>query len=51
MYVTQGARDKLLASERARFIGEEWPAMLERIRRLGLDVDQLLRAAQSGGGA
>ena len=51
MYVTQGARDKLLASERERFIGEEWPAMLERIRRLGLDVEQLLRAAQPGGAA
>ncbi|MEC5162680.1 GntR family transcriptional regulator [Janthinobacterium sp. CG_23.3] len=49
MYVTEGARDKLLASERDRFIREEWPAMLERIRRLGLDVDQLLRAAQPGG--
>ena len=51
MYVTQGARDKLLASERERFLGEEWPAMLERIGRLGLDVEQLLRAAQSGGAA
>ncbi len=49
MYVTEGARDKLLASERDRFIREEWPAMLERIRRLGLDVEQLLRAAQPGG--
>jgi GntR family transcriptional regulator len=49
MYVTEGARDKLLASERERFIRDEWPAMLERIRRLGLDVEQLLRAAQPGG--
>jgi GntR family transcriptional regulator len=49
MYVTEGARDKLLASERERFIREEWPAMLERIRRLGLDVEQLLRGAQRGG--
>ena len=51
MYVTEGARDKLLASERERFIREEWPAMLERIRRLGLDLEQLLRAAQPGGPA
>jgi GntR family transcriptional regulator len=49
MYVTEGARDKLLASERERFIREEWPAMLERIRRLGLDVGQLLGAATTGG--
>ena len=44
MYVLDGARDKLLASERERFMREEWPAMLERITRLGLDVQQLLLA-------
>lgn len=44
MYVTSGAREKLLASERARFMRDEWPAMLERIRRLGLEPDQLLAA-------
>ncbi|MES2742429.1 MAG: GntR family transcriptional regulator [Pseudomonadota bacterium] len=43
MYVTEGAREKLLASERERFVREEWPAMVARIRRLGLDVTQLLR--------
>jgi GntR family transcriptional regulator len=48
MYVTDGARDKLLASERERFLKEEWPAMVERIRRLGLGVEQLLKAAQGG---
>ncbi len=51
MYVTEGASEKLLASERDRFLREEWPAMLERIRRLGLDLDQLLHQAQAGGGA
>jgi GntR family transcriptional regulator len=48
MYVTDGAVEKLLASERERFLREEWPAMVERIRRLGLDLGQLLRAAQPG---
>jgi GntR family transcriptional regulator len=43
MYVTDGARDKLLASERERFLREDWPAMVERIRRLGLDLEQLLK--------
>ncbi len=42
MYVTDGARDKLLTSERERFLREDWPVMLERIRRLGLDVATLL---------
>lgn len=49
MYVTEGASEKLLASERERFVREEWPAMVERIRRLGLDIEQLLRTAQPGG--
>ena len=49
MYVTEGASEKLLASERERFMREEWPAVLERIRRLGIDLDRLLNAAKSGG--
>lgn len=48
MYVTEGASEKLLASERERFVRDEWPAMVERIRRLGLDLNVLLRAAQPG---
>jgi GntR family transcriptional regulator len=48
MYVTEGASEKLLASERERFLREEWPAMLERIRRLGLDTEALLRSQQGG---
>ena len=51
MYVTEGAHDKLLASERERFLREEWPAMLERIRRLGLDPESLLKATPAGGAA
>jgi len=49
MYVTEGANEKLLASERERFVREEWPAMMERIRRLGLDVRQLLKTGDAGG--
>lgn len=48
MYVTEGASEKLLASERERFLREEWPAMLERIRLLGLNVDQLLSSEHGG---
>ncbi len=51
MYVTDGASEKLLSTERDRFIREEWPAMVERIRRLGLNLEQLLRTAQPGGAA
>jgi GntR family transcriptional regulator len=48
MYVTEGASEKLLASERERFLREEWPAMLERIRRLGLNIEHLLREPVGG---
>lgn len=51
MYVTEGASEKLLASERERFMREEWPAMLERIRRLGIDPARLLAEAEQGGRA
>ena len=50
MFIIDGASENLLASERERFIREEWPAMLERIRRLGLDVAALLRDSESVGG-
>ena len=48
MYMTDGARDKLLSSERERFLREEWPLVLERIQRLGLNPDELMRAAKGG---
>jgi GntR family transcriptional regulator len=47
MYVTDGAPEKLLASERERFLQEEWPAMLARIERLGLKLTDLLRSAEA----
>ena len=42
MYVTEGATARLMASERERFLREEWPMVLERIQRLGLDPKELL---------
>lgn len=44
MYVTEGARAALLESEREHFLHEEWPALRERLARLGLDLAQLLAA-------
>lgn len=49
MYVNEGAREKLLASERERFLREEWPAVLARIERLGLDLMELVKAATGKG--
>ncbi len=42
MFVREGAREQLLASERAQFVNEEWPAIRARIERLGLDPARLL---------
>ncbi|MEJ7747576.1 MAG: GntR family transcriptional regulator [Luteimonas sp.] len=49
MYVTEGASEKLLASERERFLRDEWPLVLERIQRLGLNTDELLRGNGKAG--
>ena len=43
MYVTEGAAEKLMASERERFLREEWPAVIARIQRLGLSMAELMR--------
>jgi GntR family transcriptional regulator len=43
MYMTEGAAEKLLASERERFLREEWPAVVERIHRLGLGIEKLMQ--------
>ena len=48
MYVTEEASRKLLVNERERFLTEEWPLVLERIQRLGLAVDDLLKQANGG---
>jgi GntR family transcriptional regulator len=51
MYVTEEASKKLLASERERFLKEEWPLVLERIQRLGLSTEDLLKPVARNGGA
>jgi GntR family transcriptional regulator len=47
MFVCEGARRKLVESERAKFLTEEWPAMLSRIEQLGLSIEALLDKARS----
>ncbi|MEJ8566656.1 GntR family transcriptional regulator [Elongatibacter sediminis] len=42
MFVRDGARQSLLDSERQRFLKQEWPATLKRIRQLGMDPAELL---------
>lgn len=45
MFVREGAADALLQAEREAFLQEEWPAIRERMDRLGLDPAQLLDPA------
>lgn len=46
MYVVEGATEKLLATERERFLQEEWPKVLLRIEKLGLSLAQLAQITQ-----
>lgn len=42
MFVAPGARERLRQSERTRFVKEEWPAVRQRMNRLGIDPAELL---------
>jgi GntR family transcriptional regulator len=45
MFVSSGARKALMKDERQRFLEEEWPKIHATIQRLGLNRDDLERAA------
>lgn len=47
MFVNVGARALLLAGERKRFLGEEWPRVFATIQRLGLTPEELLAASST----
>ncbi len=49
MFVIEGAPQKLLSSERQRFLNEEWPQVRERIERLGLDPAELIDPSKKWG--
>ena len=49
MFVLDGAPQQLLASERQRFLSEEWPLVIERIERLGLDPAELIDPSRKWG--
>ncbi len=44
MFVRDGARSQLLASEREKFLKEEWPRLAARIEQLGLSLEELIQA-------
>jgi GntR family transcriptional regulator len=45
LFIREGARETLLREERRSFLSEEWPRISATIQRLGLNTDELLRAA------
>ena len=51
MFVTGGARDRLLKNERAKFLEKEWPQVQATIKRLELDATSLLKEVDDSGDA
>jgi GntR family transcriptional regulator len=47
MFVNEGARTKLLKTERQKFLEKEWPKITATITRLELSVADLLKEAQA----
>ena len=47
MFVTDGARGRLLKDERQRFLDKEWPEVAATIARLELDPETLLKQVKS----
>ena len=42
MFVARGAAERLRSSEREQFLSVEWPAIRQRMERLGIAPEQLL---------
>lgn len=49
-FVSQGARGKVLSTQRTRFMSEELPRIRERLRLLELDPSELFCGDGGGGG-
>ena len=46
MFVIEGAKEKLLTEERQQFLTVEWPAILRKLGRLNIPLEELVNAAQ-----
>jgi GntR family transcriptional regulator len=51
LFVTSGAREKLLRAGRKRFLKDEWPRIRARMHRLGLSAEELLGEKVTSSGA
>lgn len=45
MFVAEGATERLRAAERKEFVEQRWPAISAHMRRLNLDVEDLVERA------
>jgi len=50
MFVREGATGRLMSDEREKFLRDEWPKVADTIHRLGLQVEELLKALARKGG-
>src|SRR6056297_3996758 len=46
MFVIEGARRRLMQSEREHCLAEEWPRIAKRISKLGLDPAELIKSIE-----
>ena len=44
MFINPGGREQLLQGERQKFLAEEWPRIVQTMKRLGLNPEDLLKA-------
>lgn len=49
MFVNAGARSLLLQAEREKFLNDDWPKIRERMGRLGLTAEDLLKSRMKKG--
>lgn len=47
MFVSEGAREQLLANERNKFLQDELPVMMRRMNKLGITSDQIVEILRS----
>jgi len=45
MFVREGAAERLREAERAAFLAEDWPEIRAKVKRLGIDLAELLQRA------
>lgn len=50
MFVREGARKRLLKAEREQFLTQEWPEIVQRINRLDLNWEDLVKEVKRATG-